>query len=112
MGGDDSPREECGVFGVCTAADEAAGMTYNALLALQHRGQEGAGIAVMRGNSILYHKDMGLVGEVFSAAELERMPRAHAAVGHVRYSTTGGNCPPEYIADGGGVSAGPPGCGT
>ena len=88
---DGKPHEECGVFGVRMKADEAAGVTYNALLALQHRGQEGAGIAVLRDNSILYHKDVGLVSEVFSAAELEKMPRAQAAVGHVRYSTTGAN---------------------
>lgn len=87
----DGPHEECGIFGVRTRLDEAAGLTYNALLALQHRGQEGAGIAVLRSHSILYHKNVGLVSEVFTPPVLEKLPRAHCAIGHVRYSTTGSN---------------------
>lgn len=84
--------EECGVFGVSINSGEAAGITYNALMALQHRGQEGAGIAVLKNGSILYHKNVGLVEEVFSASVLDRLPHAGIAIGHVRYSTTGGNC--------------------
>lgn len=84
-------REECAVFGVCIAGDEAAGITYNGLLSLQHRGQEGAGIAVMRDGKILCHKAVGLVSEVFSDQTLDRLGGAKIAVGHARYSTTGAN---------------------
>lgn len=87
----DKLSEECGIFGIVTASEEAAGITYNALLALQHRGQEGAGIAVQKGGSILYHKNVGLVSEVFTGEVLSRLPSAHMAIGHVRYSTTGTN---------------------
>ncbi|MCD8009628.1 MAG: amidophosphoribosyltransferase [Lachnospiraceae bacterium] len=82
-------HEECGVFGVSVSMEEAAGITYNGLLAMQHRGQEGAGIAVSRGNKILYHKDRGLVSEVFTKDVMEKMPASHMAIGHVRYSTSG-----------------------
>lgn len=71
----DMIHEECGVFGAVTNSDEAAGITYNALIALQHRGQEGAGIAVLRNGSLLYHKDVGLVNEVFTQSVLEHLPR-------------------------------------
>ena len=84
-------REECGIFGVVSRAGEAAGITYNALLALQHRGQEGAGIALLKDSSILCHKDVGLVSEVFSPSVLSELPDASEAIGHVRYSTTGNN---------------------
>ncbi len=87
----DKLREECGIFGVRLDTDEAAGITYNALCALQHRGQEGAGIAVLRGGTILYHKNVGLVSEVFSGPVLSKLPQAKMAIGHVRYSTTGTN---------------------
>ncbi len=86
-------HEECAVFGVSVDTDDAAGITYNGLLALQHRGQEGAGIAVMSKNTIKYHKDMGLVNEVFQDKEIKRLPAGHLAVGHNRYSTTGCNTP-------------------
>ncbi len=82
-------REECGVFGVSLRVPEAAGVVYNGLLAMQHRGQEGAGIAVSVGPRILYHKDRGLVSEVFSQDVMARMPASDLAIGHVRYSTTG-----------------------
>ncbi|MCL2030237.1 MAG: amidophosphoribosyltransferase [Oscillospiraceae bacterium] len=82
-------NEECAVFGVSLTVDEAAGMTYNGLLALQHRGQEGAGIAVAYDNKILCHKDAGLVSEVFSSETLARLPKGKTAAGHTRYSTTG-----------------------
>ena len=85
----DKLNEECAVFGVSLHIDEAAGVTYNGLLALQHRGQEGAGIAVANNRSIACHKNEGLVSEVFSGRELSDMPKGKAAVGHTRYSTTG-----------------------
>jgi amidophosphoribosyltransferase len=86
----DKPREECAVFGISVQSSEAAGITYNALLAMQHRGQEGSGIAVATdNNTILYHKNTGLVSEVFTGKVLDRLPKSHTAVGHNRYSTTG-----------------------
>lgn len=89
---DDKVHEECAVFGVSlTSLEEAAGITYNALLAMQHRGQEGAGIAVMKGNSLLYHKDVGLVSEVFTKEVMGKLPKSRIAIGHDRYSTTGAN---------------------
>nr|AXS01369.1 glutamine phosphoribosylpyrophosphate amidotransferase [uncultured bacterium] len=84
------PTEKCAVFGVSLIAYEAAGITYNALLSLQHRGQECAGIAVVHDSKMHHHKGVGLVNEVFSGAELERFPECRLAVGHTRYSTTGG----------------------
>jgi len=84
---DDSPHEECGVFGVF-GTTEASSMTYCGLIALQHRGQESAGIAVADGNRIRLKKGMGLVSEVFAPAEMHSLA-GHIAVGHVRYSTTG-----------------------
>jgi len=79
------------VFGVSLTADEAAGVTYNGLLALQHRGQEGAGIAVAHENKIFCHKGAGLVSEVFTGERLEALPKGRTAAGHARYSTTGGS---------------------
>ncbi len=84
-------NEECAVFGVSTLGNEAAGITYNGLLSLQHRGQEGAGIAVTLDNKILLHKNVGLVSEVFSGKVFEKLPKSKIAVGHTRYSTMGGN---------------------
>ncbi|MCL2201539.1 MAG: amidophosphoribosyltransferase [Oscillospiraceae bacterium] len=84
-------REECAVFGCSLKTDEAVGITYNSLLSLQHRGQEGAGIAVVGENLFVCHKDVGLVSEVFSKRVLEKIPPSRIALGHVRYSTTGGN---------------------
>ncbi|MDR1002304.1 MAG: amidophosphoribosyltransferase [Oscillospiraceae bacterium] len=87
----DKPREECAVFGVSVKTLEAAGITYNGLLALQHRGQEGSGIAVIQDNAILYHKNVGLVSEVFNDEVLSKLPHSNTAIGHNRYSTTGNN---------------------
>jgi amidophosphoribosyltransferase len=85
-------NEECGIFGVaCAVNGEAAGLTYNALLALQHRGQESAGIAVIEGNSIICRKDKGYVSEVFTESILSELNESSTAIGHVRYSTTGSN---------------------
>ena len=88
-------HEECGVFGIWDQpGSQAAGQIYYGLMALQHRGQESAGIAVCdtagpRGN-ICLHKDMGLVSEVFDRKTLEAMA-GNIGIGHVRYSTTGGS---------------------
>jgi amidophosphoribosyltransferase len=85
-------NEECGVFGISGIKNgEAAGIAYNALLTLQHRGQEGAGVAVVDGNSIYCYKDKGLVSEVFNGSVLSMIPKSNLAIGHVRYSTTGSN---------------------
>ena len=85
-------HEECAVFGVSLrTTDEAAGITYNGLLALQHRGQEGAGIAMLTGNNIFCQKDTGHVNEVFSGDVLQELPDSYLAIGHTRYSTTGNN---------------------
>jgi len=83
----DKPRESCGIFGICDHP-EAAPITYFGLYALQHRGQESAGIATIRGNSIIEHKGMGLVSDVFDMSHLKLL-EGRSAVGHVRYSTTG-----------------------
>ena len=85
---EDRPRESCGVFGIFNHP-EAAKLTYFGLYALQHRGQESAGIAVARNKKIDCHKGMGLVPEVFDAASLEWLDGQYSAIGHVRYSTTG-----------------------
>ena len=83
-----SPREECGVFGVWAPGEEVAKLTYYGLYALQHRGQEAAGIAVADGSQVLVFKDLGLVSQVFDEQTLAAMP-GHVAIGHCRYSTTG-----------------------
>ncbi len=81
------PRHECGVCGIYHHAD-AAKLTYFGLYALQHRGQESAGIVASDGKEVSIHKDMGLVPEVFSEEILQRL-KGDIAIGHVRYSTTG-----------------------
>ena len=81
-------RDACGVFGVWGPGEEVAKLTYFGLYALQHRGQESAGMAVSNGRSIVVYKDMGLVSQVFDEPTLASM-RGHLAVGHCRYSTTG-----------------------
>lgn len=85
--GDIRPKEECGVFGVFRHP-QAVDLTHCALYALQHRGQESAGIAAARDDSISCHRGMGLVSEVFDHVVLERL-EGDLAIGHVRYSTTG-----------------------
>ncbi|RJP33754.1 MAG: amidophosphoribosyltransferase [Actinobacteria bacterium] len=81
-------NESCGVFGIYTREDDVAKLTYYALYALQHRGQESAGIAVSDGRETLMLKDMGMVSQVFSERDLNNL-KGHLAIGHVRYSTTG-----------------------
>ena len=85
------PRESCGIFGIFGTENytQAASQTYMGLYALQHRGQESAGIAVSDGDLIRVHKGMGLVSHVFSRAETMHRLSGHAAIGHNRYSTTG-----------------------
>ena len=85
-----SIHEECGVFGVLDPAGDCARTTYYGLFALQHRGQEACGIAAIRDREMSFHKDLGLVGEVFSPEILDRLGGT-MAVGHVRYATTGGS---------------------
>ncbi|MCK4486787.1 MAG: class II glutamine amidotransferase, partial [Desulfobacterales bacterium] len=87
MTNDYRPRESCGVFGVF-GHDDAAKLTYFGLYALQHRGQESAGIVTSTEKSIHEHKGMGLVPEVFNELILNGL-NGHIAIGHVRYSTTG-----------------------
>jgi amidophosphoribosyltransferase len=82
------PREACGIFGIYSHP-EAAKLAYFGLYALQHRGQESAGIAVARNKRIDCRKGMGLVPEVFDTASLEALDGEFSAIGHVRYSTTG-----------------------
>src|SRR5487761_72060 len=85
---DRPPRDACGVFGVWSPGEEVAKLAYFGLYALQHRGQESAGIAVSDGDRIVVYKDMGLVAQVFDEAALSTL-RGHIAVGHCRYSTSG-----------------------
>ncbi|MEX0427212.1 amidophosphoribosyltransferase [Nocardioides sp. DS6] len=85
---DQGPQDHCGVFGVWAPGEDVAKLTYFGLYALQHRGQESAGIAVSNGRQILVYKDMGLVSQVFDEATLDSL-HGHLAVGHARYSTTG-----------------------
>ncbi|MBQ4110571.1 MAG: amidophosphoribosyltransferase [Clostridia bacterium] len=85
-------KHECGVFGIYDNGDnlDCARLTYYALFALQHRGQESSGIAVNDDGTIIYHKDLGLVHEIFSDELLDKM-KGQMAVGHVRYATKGEN---------------------
>lgn len=84
------PQDACGVFGVWAPGEEVAKLTYFGLYALQHRGQESAGIATSNGEQLLVYKDMGLVSQVFDETALNAL-HGHIAVGHARYSTTGGS---------------------
>ncbi|HLT10625.1 MAG TPA: amidophosphoribosyltransferase [Micromonosporaceae bacterium] len=84
------PQDECGVFGVWARGEDVAKLTYFGLYALQHRGQEAAGIAVSDGSRVVVYKDLGLVAQVFDEPTLASL-RGHIAVGHTRYSTTGGS---------------------
>ncbi len=88
--GEKGPQDACGVFGVWAPGEEVAKLTYFGLYALQHRGQESAGIAVSNGDKILVYKDMGLVAQVFDESALQSL-QGSIAVGHTRYSTTGGS---------------------
>ena len=90
----DKPREECGVFGIYSGPpNDLAWLTYLGLFALQHRGQEAAGMCVSDGDKFHVEKDLGLVTQVFDERRLDsvRLPNARVSIGHVRYSTTGSN---------------------
>ena len=95
-------HEECGVFGVFAPETmDVAALVYYGLYALQHRGQEGAGIAVNDDGLFHYHKDLGLVADVFTPEVMERLGQGNMAVGHTRYGTTGSsaraNCQPMVV---------------
>jgi amidophosphoribosyltransferase len=86
--GEKGPQDACGVFGVWAPGEEVAKLAYFGLYALQHRGQESAGIATSNGEQLLVYKDMGLVSQVFDETALNALT-GHIALGHTRYSTTG-----------------------
>ena len=88
--GERLPQDACGVFGVWAPGEEVAKLTYFGLYALQHRGQEAAGIATSDGQRLVVYKDVGLVSQVFDESALASL-QGHLAVGHCRYSTTGRN---------------------
>nr|WP_231908399.1 amidophosphoribosyltransferase [Corynebacterium mycetoides] len=87
---EDIPNDECGVFGVWAPGEDVSKLTYFGLFALQHRGQEGAGIAVGDHENIVVFKDTGLVSQVFDQSILDAL-QGDVAIGHTRYSTAGGN---------------------
>ena len=85
---DKGPQDACGIFGVWAPGEEVSKLTFYGLYALQHRGQESAGIATSDGERILIYKDMGLVSQVFTESDLVSL-KGDLAIGHCRYSTTG-----------------------
>src|SRR5258707_466137 len=97
---DDQPHEACGIIGIFAPNEDVARMAYFGIYALQHRGQEAAGIAVSDGQTARLHKDVGLVSQVFNPQNLAPL-HGHYAIGHTRYSTTGSsrlrNAPPFLI---------------
>ena len=105
---DDAPREECGVFGIYAPGEDVARLTYFGLFALQHRGQESAGIMVSDGSQVKWYKEMGLVTQIFDERTLSQL-QGHIAIGHTRYSTTGSsvlrNAQPLHCAWGDGTVA-------
>ncbi|HZA61152.1 MAG TPA: amidophosphoribosyltransferase [Actinomycetota bacterium] len=102
MGGD-SPKEECGLFGVWAPGEDVSRLIYFGLYALQHRGQESAGIAVSDGANILVYRELGLVSQVFNERTLSTL-QGDLGIGHTRYSTTGSttweNAQPAFKTDG------------
>lgn len=86
----DKPHEECGVFGIFAPEEDVARITFFGLYALQHRGQESAGIAATDGREVHIHTRLGLVNQAFDESDLRQL-RGHIAVGHCRYSTSGSN---------------------
>jgi amidophosphoribosyltransferase len=103
IGDRDGPRDECGVFGVYAPGRDVARLSYFGLYALQHRGQESAGIATCEGGHITTMRELGLVSQVFDEEKLHALA-GDMAIGHVRYSTTGGgaweNAQPVWRDDG------------
>ncbi len=108
---DSAPKDACGVFGVWAPGEDVAKLTYYGLYALQHRGQEAAGMAVSDGSTVVVYKELGLVAQVFDEATLSALG-GHLAIGHTRYSTTGSctweNAQPSYrpTPHGGGIALG------
>ena len=92
-------RDKCGVVGIYAPGEDVGRLTYYALYALQHRGQESAGIAISDGQTVLVYKELGLVSQVFDETVLKSL-RGHLSIGHCRYSTTGStsweNAQPSY----------------
>jgi amidophosphoribosyltransferase len=92
-------RDKCGVVGIFAPDEDVARLSYYALYALQHRGQESAGIAIADGQSVLVYKELGLVSQAFDETVLKSL-QGHVAIGHTRYSTTGSssweNAQPTY----------------
>jgi amidophosphoribosyltransferase len=105
------PKDACGVFGVWAPGEDVAKLTYYGLYALQHRGQEAAGMAVSDGTAVVVYKELGLVAQVFDESTLNAL-QGHLAIGHCRYSTTGSctweNAQPSYrpVPHGGGIALG------
>lgn len=101
-------RDACGVVGIYAPGEDVARLTYYALYALQHRGQESAGIAISDGQTVVVYKELGLVSQVFDESVLSSL-RGHLAIGHTRYSTTGSttweNAQPSYKSGPGGQIA-------
>jgi len=99
----ESPKEECGLFGVWAPGEDVSRLTYFGLFAQQHRGQESAGMAVSDGQHILVYKELGLVSQVFNEATLTTL-QGDLGIGHTRYSTTGSttweNAQPAFKTDG------------
>ncbi len=97
---DDKPHEECGVFGIYAPALEVSRVTFFGLFALQHRGQESAGIASTNGSGIRVRRNLGLVAQAFDEEDIVDLP-GYAAIGHTRYSTAGStlqcNAGPMYV---------------
>lgn len=89
---DESPRESCGVIGAFLPGTNVAQIAFYGLFALQHRGQESAGVATATGKKIHNYTGMGLVSQAFRESDLQRL-EGHIAIGHTRYSTTGSNRP-------------------
>jgi amidophosphoribosyltransferase len=103
MGEGEGPKEACGLFGVWAPGEDISRLIYFGLFALQHRGQESAGMAVSDGDNILVYKDLGLVSQVFSESTLATL-QGDLGIGHNRYSTTGSttwdNAQPSFKTDG------------
>jgi amidophosphoribosyltransferase len=86
---DPAPQDACGVFGVWAPGEDVTKLAYYGMYALQHRGQEAAGMAVSDGSAVLVYKELGLVAQVFDESTLNSLGSGHLAIGHTRYSTTG-----------------------
>src|SRR5688572_32302217 len=99
----EGPKEACGLFGVWAPGEDVARLIFFGLYALQHRGQESAGMAVSDGRNILVYRELGLVAQVFDEGTLAAL-QGHFGIGHTRYSTTGSttweNAQPSFKTDG------------